>query len=95
MTGIRLIQDDEGVVDLELSGGQMAVVQTHHQEIWLALKTRSGEWKEHPWLGIGLDDMAGDNDTAYWKRETIEQLRRIGIKIKNFTIKNGDVVISE
>lgn len=90
-----MIQDDEGRADLELSDGQMAVGETRNQEMWLALMTRPGEWKEHPWLGIGLDDMAGDNDMAYWKRVTIDQLRRIGIKIKNFTIKNGDVVISE
>lgn len=95
MTGIRLIQDSDGNVDLELSGGQMAVGETHGQEMWLAVMTHPGDWKEHPWLGVALPDMAGDSDLPYWKRETIDQLRRIGITVKNMTIKEGSVVISD
>lgn len=78
MTGIRLIQDDEGVVDLELSGGQMAVGDVTEQNQSLLLITRRGEWKENPRIGVGIDDILNDHDLEQWKRLIADALEQDG-----------------
>ena len=93
MTGLRLIQDANGAVDLELDGGHLAVGETRFQEEYLVLATQKGEWKESPLVGVGVADMAGDDDLRYWKREIAENLARVGIKIKGVSLKNGQLEI--
>lgn len=93
MTGLRLIQDANNAVDLELEGGHLAVGNTLYQEEYLVLFTQRGEWKENPLVGVGVSDMAGDEDLRYWKREIAENLARVGIKIKGVSLKNGQLEI--
>ena len=93
MKGLRLIQDNSGAVDIELSDGSMATGDTQFQEEYLVLATQRGEWKEHPLVGVGVADMAGDEDLRYWKREITENLARVGIKIKGVSLNNGQLEI--
>lgn len=93
MKGLRLIQEGNGVVDLELAGGGLAVGETLYQEEWLVLATQRGEWKEYPLVGAGVADMAGDEEMLYWNREITESLARVGIKIKGVTLKDGKLKI--
>lgn len=93
MKGLRLIQDNSGVVDIELSGGTMATGETQFQEEYLVLASQKGEWKEHPLVGVGVADMVGDEDLRYWKREIMENLARVGIKIKGVSLNNGQLEI--
>lgn len=93
MKGLRLIQNGNGMVDLELEGGGLAVGETLYQEEWLVLMTQRGEWKEHPLVGAGVADMAGDEDMLYWNREITESLARVGIKIKGVSLSNGELKI--
>ncbi len=93
MKGIRLIQDDSGAVDIELDGGTMATGETQFQEEYLVLASQKGEWKEHPLVGVGVADMVGDEDLRYWKREIMENLARVGIKIKGVSLNNGQLEI--
>ena len=48
---------------------------------------------EHPLVGVGVADMVGDEDLRYWKREIIDNLARVGIKIKGVSLKNGQLEI--
>ena len=93
MNGSRLIQDNSGAVDIELSDGSMATGDTQFQEEYLVLATQRGEWKEHPLVGAGVADMAGDEDLRFWKREITENLARVGIKIKGVSLNNGQLEI--
>lgn len=93
MKGLRLIQDNSGAVDLELNDGSMATGDTKFQEEYLVLATQRGEWKEHPLVGAGVADMAGDEDLRFWKREITENLARVGIKIKGVSLNNGQLEI--
>ena len=93
MKGIRLIQDDSGAVDIELDGGTMATGETQFQEEYLVLASQKGEWKEHPLVGVGVADMVGDEDLRYWTREIMENLARVGIKIKGVSLNNGQLEI--
>lgn len=88
MKGLMLIQDNGGV-DLAVESGGMAVGETQAQEEYLVLATQRGEWKEHPLVGVGVADMVGDEDLRYWKREIIDNLARVGIKIKGVSLKDG------
>lgn len=93
MKGLRLIQDNSGAVDIELSDGSMATGDTQFQEEYLVLATQRWEWKEHPLVGAGVADMAGDEDLRFWKREITENLARVGIKIKGVSLNNGQLEI--
>ncbi|MBR3414010.1 MAG: hypothetical protein IKG81_15125 [Bacteroidales bacterium] len=93
MKGLRLIQEAGGTVDIELDNGTMATGETQVQEEYLVLATQRGEWKEHPLVGAGVADMAGDEDMLYWNREITESLARVGIKIKGVSLSNGALKI--
>ena len=82
-----------GCVDLALENSGMLTGETRIQEEYLVLVTQRGEWKEHPLIGVGLADMVGDEDLRYWKREIIDNLARVGIKIKGVSLKNGNLEI--
>ncbi len=87
-----LTQDNDGV-DLAVTSGGMAVGETQAQEEYLVLVSQKGEWKEHPLVGVGVADMVGDEDLRYWKREIIDNLARVGIKIKGVSLNNGQLEI--
>lgn len=95
MTGIRLEQEGD-TVDIEVADdGSVAVGETHNQEEFLVLVPRKGEWKEHPLLGVGIGDMAGDEDLLYWKREIRENLSRVGIEVSGVSLDNGVLEIRQ
>lgn len=92
MKGLQLIWSEDGV-DLGVSGGSLTVGDTQAQEEYLVLMSQKGEWKEHPMVGVGIGDMVNDEDLRYWKREIMEGLQRVGIKIKGVSLKNGQLEI--
>lgn len=78
---------------MAVDNGQMQTGETQAQEEYLVLVSQRGEWKEHPLVGVGVADMVGDEDLRYWKREIIDNLGRVGIKIKGVSLKNGQLEI--
>ena len=93
MSAIRLTQDPDGIVDLEVSDGTLAIGDTQPQQEYLLLASHPGDWKENPALGIGIEDATADDDRNYWRREIVEQLRRIGISIKGVEFEDGSIQI--
>ena len=92
MKGLQLIWSEDGV-DLGVSGGSLTVGDTQAQEEYLVLMSQKGEWKEHPMVGVGIGVMVNDEELRYWKREIMECLQRVGIKIKGVSLKNGQLEI--
>lgn len=86
MKGLRLIQDNSGAVDIELSDGSMAVDEVTEQNQYLLLKTHPGEWKEHPIVGVGIDDLVNDHDLDKWKRAISEALEQDGQMIEKLEL---------
>ncbi len=78
---------------MAVDNGQMQTGETQAQEEYLVLVSQRGEWKEHPLVGVGVADMVGDEDLRYWKREIIDNLGRVGIKIKGVSLNNGQLEI--
>ena len=93
MQALLLSQTDYGAVDLGLSGGTIAIGETQPQQEYLLLASHPGDWKEYPALGIGIEDALADDDLNYWRREIVDQLRRIGISIKGVTMTNDNLQI--
>lgn len=93
MNAIRLIQDRNGNVDLELAAGAIALGDVAEQNQWLLLATHPGEWKEHPLAGIGIDGMLSDHETAAWKRAIGQALEEDGQTIDQLTVKDGKITI--
>lgn len=88
-----MIQDDEGIVDLELSGGQMAVGDVTEQNQCLLLVTRPGEWKEHPRTGVGIDDILNDHDLDHWKRLITAALEQDGQMIEKLDLSTDKLTL--
>lgn len=86
MKAIRLIQDANGAVDLELSGGHLAVGDVLDQNQYLLLITHKGEWKEYPLVGVGIGDLVNDSDLAGWKRDIAEALEQDGQVIERLEL---------
>ena len=93
MNAIRLIQDGNGQVDLELAGGSMAVGEVTEQNQYLLLKTHAGEWKEHPLVGVGIDDLVNDHDLERWERAISEALEADGQMIEKLELTTNKLNI--
>ncbi|MCQ2298721.1 MAG: hypothetical protein MJZ81_01150 [Bacteroidales bacterium] len=93
MKALRLIQDNIGNVDIELNGGSMAVDEVTEQNQYLLLKTHPGEWKEHPIVGVGIDDLVNDHDIDKWKRAISEALEQDGQMIEKLELTTERLTI--
>lgn len=85
-TGIQIMQDSDGNVDLSVNDGHLTTGDTMYQNQWLILNSHKGEWKENPKTGAGISDMANDNDTSEWKRKIREELERDDMEIEKLTL---------
>lgn len=92
--GIRLEQGAGGVVDMEVVDGGVSVGDTTSQNEYLVLIAHKGEFKEAPMIGVGIEDMVGDEDGRYWEREIVENLARIGINAKGIEVQDGQLIIT-
>lgn len=93
MDALRLIQDSRGEVDIELAAGGMAVGDVAEQNQWLLLVSHPGEWKEHPLVGVGIDGMLADHETAAWRRAIGQALEEDGQTIDLLSVKDGVITI--
>lgn len=90
---MRLIQDESGSVDLELENGRIAVGEATEQNQYLLLKTHAGEWKEHPLVGVGIDDLVNDHDLERWERAIGEALEQDGMTIEKLELTTEKLTI--
>lgn len=93
MKALRLIQDESGSPDLELTGGAMAVGEVTEQNQYLLLITHQGEWKEFPLVGVGIGDLVNDNDLMKWKRAIGEALEQDGQTIETLELTTDKLTI--
>ena len=93
MNAIRLIQDGNGQVDIELADGAIAVGEVTEQNQYLLLKTHAGEWKESPMVGVGIDDLLNDHDLERWERTISEALEQDGQTIEKLELTTEKLTI--
>lgn len=82
-----LIEEDiTGRVDIAINNGDIAIGDCTLQNVGLILISQRGEWKQYPALGIGIDQITGDEDKRYWSREIRENLKSDRLNIERLKI---------
>lgn len=65
----------------------LIVGNTLRQNQYIIMKAQPGEIKEHPTLGVGIDDMQNDEQpVTYWRRRIIEQFDRDSLIVESIQI---------
>jgi len=91
--GIQLTNELEPALNVVKEGNVivqgMVVGDTLYQNQYLILQAQKGEFKEHPTLGVGIADMASDDDVNAWKYAIRNELAKDGLKVEKLTFANG------
>ena len=69
--------------------GEIVLQETTPQDQWNLLVHHQGEFKEHPTLGIGIDDMANDHELANWRRTVQTQMETVGMTVSRLVIEEN------
>lgn len=86
---VQLKFDDEGKI---LSGLNLGDTLRQNQALILVL--HQGELKEHPEVGVGIEDMLLDNDILYWRSRIREQLELDNQNVDKVRITTGGIEIN-
>jgi len=95
--GIQLTNDCELVINpvrdngLIISG--LVVGDTLYQNQFMILNAQKGEFKENPTLGVGLNDMANDDDLNEWKKAIREEFAKDGLKVDKLSITTSGMEV--
>ena len=97
-TGIQLtsnlelsIQPVRDITGLIVSG--LTVGDTLYQNQYIILNAQKGEFKENPTLGVGINDMANDDDLNEWKKAIREEFAKDGLKVDQLSISTTGMEI--
>lgn len=90
MTGIEL-HAAEQTYDLRIVDGRISLAETTPQNQTLILVAHKGEFKEHPMLGVGIEDMLNDHNFDTWKREITHQLEADGQRVNKLSITSKGI----
>jgi len=90
MTDIRL---DENL-DLQVQNGDFVIGETDKQNQQLIILANKGEWKEHPEVGVGIQNILSDENPNDVLIETKRQLEYDGMQIDNISLTaEGKLII--
>lgn len=78
---ITSIRREKGIISRGLSVGD-----TTHQNQAFILLAHKGEVKEFPTIGVGIEEIANDNQFDLWKREIIRQFEADGLRISKLDL---------
>lgn len=90
--GIQLNPD---TLDLSVKNGGLSIGEVTEQNQYLIIKSHKGEFKSEPTLGVGIDDMVGDDDITWWKRRITEELQKDGMKVKSISLTDTLDIVAE
>lgn len=82
--GIQL--DEYGEIILPMQVGV-----TDQQNQYLLLICHKGEFKESPTMGVGIENMIGDDDAAYWRKTITDEMARDGYNAEEIAWSNDTV----
>jgi len=69
--------------DIIISDGDFAIGRSDEQNQKLILISNKGEWKAHPEVGVGIEEMLNDDAYTELLIETKKQLQYDGMQINN------------
>ena len=96
--GIQLTNDMELLITpvrdrtgLIMSG--LTIGDTLYQNQYMILQAQKGEFKENPTLGVGINDMANDDDLNEWKKAIREEFAKDGLKVSKLSITTSGMEV--
>jgi hypothetical protein len=79
--------------ELEIQAGDFKTGNAENQHVFLLLKLKPGQLKQHPNTGVGLEDVILDNELLYWEHRIRKQLEDDSLNVKELSFKNGKLII--
>lgn len=64
----------------------LSINDTLYQNQFIIMAAQKGDLKEYPMLGVGISDIANDNDLLEWKRSIREEFAKDGLKVSKLDI---------
>jgi hypothetical protein len=98
MTGIQISSDFDLHISPQrgengkITAGVM-LGDTLHQNQALILGSYKGEFKESPYVGVGITDMLLDHDPLAWRTEIREQLELDGQTVDDVVVSNSGISV--
>jgi hypothetical protein len=71
----------------------MTVGDVTYQNQAMLLQAHKGEFKEHPMVGVGINDICNDHDFALWRREISTQIEGDGQQISKLSLKENGLIL--
>jgi hypothetical protein len=84
----NIVRDASGMI---VSGLVVGDVTAQNQAAILI--AQKGEFKEHPTMGVGLNDIINDNNAMYWENQISEQLNSDGQRITRLSIDEKGLIL--
>ena len=95
--GIQLTNDLELAINVVRQDGLiisgLVVGDTLYQNQYMILTAQKGEFKENPTLGVGIGDMANDDDLTEWKKAIREEFAKDGLKVNTLNITTSGMEV--
>jgi len=95
--GIQLNQSlDVAITPVRLQGlitSGLMLGNTLNQNVYIIMRAQKGDNKEHPLLGVGIEDMTGDNDPLFWKRAIREELAKDGMRVQTLSVSDSKIIV--
>ena len=85
---INVVRDSNGLI---VSG--ITIGDTLYQNQFMILQAQKGEFKENPTLGVGINDMANDDDLTVWKKAIREEFAKDGLKVSKLSITTSGMEV--
>jgi hypothetical protein len=81
--------------NLKIENGDFAAGDSTLQNQAFILLANSGEFKENPMVGVGIDNYILDSDMSGCEYEARKQFASDGLKVKKLNFKDPDNLIIE
>lgn len=88
--GIKIGDD----FDLDVQNGQTQLGDTLAQNQALIVVSNPGEFKQHPALGVGIENWILDDNPGNLPAEVKRQLKSDGMTVSRVALEGGELVIS-
>lgn len=86
---IRPVRDENGLI---VQGIQIGDVTNQNMD--MILRMQPGELKEHPTVGVGIDNMLLDKDYLEYKHKIRQQLADDGMEVNHLEINGKNIEIN-
>jgi hypothetical protein len=85
---INMVRDANGLI---VSGLVVGDVTAQNQAAILIAQT--GEFKEHPTVGVGLNNIINDDNSMFWESKIAEQLNSDGQRIARLSLDEKGLIL--